>query len=57
MNRYKVTHPWKATGNMLPMVYDTRPDTKIFTSKLPGVCVVVGGLGPRSELDNEGTQV
>ena len=38
MNRFKVTHPWKATGNTLPMVYDTCPVTKNFTFKLPGGC-------------------
>ena len=45
MNRFKVTHPWKATGNTLLMVYDTCPGTKIFTFKLPGVCA-----GPRPTL-------
>ena len=38
MNRFKVTHPWKATGDTLLMVYDTCPGTKIFTFKLPGGC-------------------
>ena len=38
MNRFKVTHPWKATDNTLLMVYDTCPVTKIFTFKLPGGC-------------------
>ena len=36
INRFKVTHPWKATGNTLLMVYDTCPVTIIFTFKLPG---------------------
>ena len=38
MNRFKVTHPWKAIGNTLLMVYDTCPVTKFFTFKLPGGC-------------------
>ena len=37
-NRFKVTHPWKATGNTLLMVYDTCLFIKIFTFRLPGKC-------------------
>ena len=41
MNRFKVTHPWKATGNTLTRVYDTCLVTKIFTFKLPGGCAQI----------------
>ena len=51
MNRFKVTHPWKATGNTLLMVYDTCPVTKIFTFKLPGGCEMAWGASAATFAD------
>ena len=38
MNRFKVTHPWKATANTVLLVYNTCQCIKIFTFRLPGKC-------------------
>ena len=40
MTRFKVTHPWKDTGNTVPLVYNTCQCIKIFTFMLPGKCVL-----------------
>ena len=40
MNRFKVTHPWKATANTVLLVYNTCQCIKIFTFRLPGKCAL-----------------
>ena len=41
MNGFEVTHPLKATDHTVLLVYGMSMDMKIFTFRLPGLCVIL----------------